>query len=202
MIQLYDLPPSGNCYRVRLMLALLALAYERVVLRHVAGRFDNEAVAKLNPLAEVPVLVDGDAVLRDSQAILLYLALRYGPRWTAAEPGPAAAITQWLSFSANEVQNGPRYARAIKKGMIQGDLSHYQRIATRALGVLERRLIGRTWLELERPSIADVACYPYICNAEEGGLDMQSCPAVRTWLTRVEALPGFVAFDPGYPPAA
>jgi glutathione S-transferase len=202
MIQLYDLPPSGNSYRVRLMLALLGLPYKRTTVRHDGGHFDSADVAKLNPLGEVPILVDGRTVLRDSQAILVYLALKHGPEWLPVEPAAAGAIAQWLSFSANEIQNGPRYARAIRSGMVAGDVAKHQRAAERALGALERHLTAREWLELGRPTIADVACYPYVANAAEGGLDMGKFVAVTAWLTRIERLPRFVAFDSAYPQAA
>ncbi len=195
MIELFEIASSGNCYRVRLMLGLLALPSVRRAVTLTGHHVTDEHVARLNPLLEVPVIVDGAVVLRDSQAILVYLAGRYGSGWMPGDPAAAAAVVQWLSFAANEIQHGPRMARAIARGIVPGDLVEAQRRAERALNVLDQRLRGRDWLEAERPTIADVACYPYVWNAAEGGLDLAWRTGVTAWLQRIEALPGFVPMD-------
>ena len=195
MMTLHGIPGSGNTYRVRLMLGLLHLPYALVA---IAGHeaLADPAFRALNPFGEAPVLVDGEVVLRDSQAILVYLARRHGgAHWLPATSAPLAAVCQWLSFAANEIQNGPRMARAITLGLVGGDLAAARARATRALSLLDGRLVGREWLETEHPTIADVACYPYVWNAVEGGIDMTPCADLRAWLRRVEALPGFVAMD-------
>lgn len=191
MIELYEIPASGNSYRVRLFCGLIGKPYRSVAIT----THGDPRVAALNPLGEAPVLVDGDVMLRDSQAILCYLARRYAPDWLPLEASVLGAIHQWLALAANEIQNGPRMARAIIRGIVPGDLAAAQARAARVLALLEHRLAGRDWLESARPTIADVACYPYVWNADEGGLDLARHPALCAWLRRVAALPGYVRFD-------
>jgi glutathione S-transferase len=192
-IRLYGIATSGNTYRVRLFLNLLGLDYE---FHAVSG---HEALAApsfraLNAFGEAPVLVDRDIVLRDSQAILVYLARGRGAAsWLPETAAGLAAVCQWLSFSANEIQNGPRVARAIALGIIAGDLPAARQRAQRVIDLLDGRLRGRDWLETDRPTVADIACYPYVWNAAEGGVEMAGRPGLREWLGRVERLPGFRA---------
>jgi len=193
VIELYDLPASGNCYRVRLMLALAGVPCRRVILEH-GGIAHNEQVGRLNRLREVPVLCDGPVVLRDSQAMLVYIAARYAPDWLPAAPADLAGIQQWLSFSANEIQNGPRYARAITLGLVPGDRQHYLNATLRVLSYLEAHLQGRRWLHADQPTIADVACHPYLCNVEQAGIDMAAYPNIAAWLAALAAMPGYLAF--------
>ena len=187
MIELYEIPTSGNSYRVRLMLGLIGCEYRSIVIE---GHGDTR-VGALNPLGEAPVLVDDALVLRDSQAMLCYLARRYAPEWLPVEPAALGAIHQWLSLAANEIQHGPRMARAITLGIVPGDLAAARTRSLRVLELLEQRLGTRQWLECDRPTIADVACYPYVWNAGEGGIEMARFPAARAWLARITALPGY-----------
>jgi glutathione S-transferase len=191
-IILYGIAASGNTYRVRLFMGLLGLDYEfRPVTHHNAAA--RRKLRALNPFGEAPVLVDGPIVLRDSQAILAYLARAYGgASWLPNEAAPLAAVCQWLSFSANEIQNGPRMARAMTLGIIGGDLPAARQRAERVVELLNARLRRRKWLETGRPTVADVACYPYIWNADEGGVATEKRTALRAWLRRMEALSGFV----------
>ena len=192
MTTLYGIASSGNTYRVRLMLAVLGLHAEFIEADHAL--LQSADFRRLNPLGEAPVLVDGSTILRDSQAILVYLARAYGDRNWLPETAPElGAVCQWLSLAANEIQNGPRMARAIALGIVAGDAAASRDRATRVLQLLEARLDGRSWLETDRPTVADIACYPYICNANEGGLDMTRFPAVCAWLGRIRSLPGFIA---------
>ncbi|MCW5770549.1 MAG: glutathione S-transferase family protein [Rhodospirillaceae bacterium] len=190
-MKLYQLHASHNCYRVRLMLALLGLEAERIEMEP-AGLSQPDFLA-LNPLGEVPVLADGATVLRDSHAILAYLARRYGAaHWLPDAAGDLARVLQWTSFAANEIQNGVRMARGICRFGRAGDLAEATAKARRALAHLDTRLSQRDWLETADPTIADVACYPYVCRAEEAGIDMAAYPALQRWFARIEALPGYV----------
>ncbi len=106
MLKLYDLNLSGNCYKVRLMLSLLRLEHELVAVNLSAGENKSSAFVKLNPFGQVPILIDGDVVIRDSQAILVYLARRYGGKdWLPVEAEAMAKVGQWLSTAANEIQH-------------------------------------------------------------------------------------------------
>lgn len=195
MITLYDIPNSGNCHKVRLMLALLGVAHTLRPVDYAKGELKTPAFLALNPLGQVPVLTDGDLVLRDSQAICVYLAKRFGKgAWLPEDPAALGRVVQWLSFAANEVALGCARPRSILAGRVTGDLAAYQAIGHRALGILEWQLDGRDWLETGAPTIADIVCYPYSKVAPEGGVALDGYGRVRRWHARVESLPGFVAF--------
>ena len=195
-MMLYQIHASANCYRVRLMLGLLGLQAELIEVDHDRGELESAAFRALNPFAEVPVLADGEVRLRDSQAILVYLARRYGPdHWLPINPGDLARIQQWLSFAANEIQNGPRLARGIVLFGRSGDLPDALRKTRRAIGLLDAHLSDREWLETAETTIADIGCYPYVSKAADAGVDMSTYPSLRKWLLRVEHLDGFSLLD-------
>lgn len=194
MIKLYDFALSGNCHKVRMMLALLGVPYERVDIDLTKKDQMADWFVAINPLHKVPVLDDSGLVLRDSAAILLYLARQYGkPEWAPTEPRDAAEVQQWLSLSVNEVFNGLAMARAII--IFKRDMDHAAAVAVAntALDVMENRLSERDWLALDRFTIADLACYPYAALAHEGQMDLTPYPAIRRWFKRIEALPDYVA---------
>ena len=112
MLKLYDLNLSGNCYKVRLMLSLLKLEHELVAVNLSAGEHKSSAFLTLNPLGQVPILIDDNVVIRDSQGILVYLARRYGgENWLPLEAAAMAKVGQWLSTAANEIQHSVAAAR-------------------------------------------------------------------------------------------
>jgi glutathione S-transferase len=112
-MKLYDLEASGNCYKVRLFAALANIDVEMVAVDFLSGAHKKPPLSDINPLGQVPILEDGSCVLRDSQAILVYLAGQYGGlAWWPSHPHGQADITQWLSFAANEVQHGLCAAQA------------------------------------------------------------------------------------------
>jgi glutathione S-transferase len=191
MIRLYSVASSGNCYRVHLFLALLGLRYELVEVEEADGGLNAPGFSDVNPLREVPALVDHEVKLRDSQAILVYLAAAYAPKWLPLGSAELGRVAQWLSFAANEIQNGPRILRAMKIGIIAGDLERAERCTARVLVHLDNHLCTREWLECGIPTIADIACYPYIWNASDGGIEMATYPAVGRWLQRIMNLPGY-----------
>jgi len=189
-IRLHGVPLSGHTHKVEMFLRLLNLEFDYVhAPRETWG---TEAFGRLNPLRQIPVLEDGEVVLADSNAILVYLARKYDPDgpWLAADPLAAGQVQRWLSISAGEVKFGPATARVVKLFNLPGDLAGAQALAHRLLAVMEQHLAGRTWLADERPTLADVACYPYLACAEEGGVDLAPYPAVRAWIDRFEAQPG------------
>lgn len=191
MIRLYSIAASGNCYRIRLFLALLGLHYELIEVEEADAGPIAPGLSDVNPLGEVPALVDHKVKLRDSQAILVYLAAAYAPKWLPQDAAELARVVQWLSFAANEIQNGPRMLRAMKIGIIAGDLEKAERSTARVFVYLDSHLCTREWLECGIPTIADIACYPYIWNASEGGVEMADYPAVGRWLRRIKNLPGY-----------
>jgi len=194
-LALHDFALSGHCHRVRLMLALLELPYHAIPVDLVAGEHRRAPFLELNPLGQVPVLRDGDLVLADSNAILVYLASRYGAEsWLPREPRRAAAVQRWLSIAAGEIAYGPAAARAaVLLGMPCDDLESARARARTVMRAMDDTLRDGAYLAGAEPTIADVACYAYVARAPEGGIALEPYAALRAWLARVEALPGFVA---------
>jgi len=192
-MKLYDAAVSGHSYKVRLMSALLGLDCEYVPVDLVNAEQKSPDFFALNPLGQVPVLDDGGVVLRDSQAILVYLAGKTTDRaWWSNDHLEQAEIVQWLSFSAKEMWLGCAIARAILKFKRPLDLETAQAHARAALEVLEGHLVKHDWLALERPTIADIAVYPYAALVWEGDVSLAPYPSVRAWFKRIESLPGYI----------
>jgi glutathione S-transferase len=202
MLQLYNRERSGNCYKVRLMLAILGLEYEKIAVNRQGKDRNNvpSGYERLNPLRQIPVLVDDGQPYWGTVAILVYLARRYGgERWLPADAAGEAQVTQWTSLAQNEIFYGLGRARSMRgqRWHGYGTLEEAHAIAAVALRVLEGRLAEHEWLALDRPTIADVACYSYTIFAGEGGISLKPYPAVRRWLARIQALPGYLA-PPAY----
>ncbi len=194
MIELYEFPLSGNCHKVRLLLSMLKLSYRSVPLNGAQAEHKSAELLAMNPFGQLPVLRDGDTVIRDSQAILIYLAARYGDsRWLPAESADLARVTAWLFTAANEVARGPNALRLHYKLGRTVDLNDAQRTSESLLRIMEAHLAGRDWLATEHPSIADLAVYPYLALAHEGKLDLSGFHAITGWLRRVQQLPGYIS---------
>ncbi|MBS0614266.1 MAG: glutathione S-transferase [Proteobacteria bacterium] len=192
-MKLYDLELSGNCYKVRLFAALTGQKLDIVPVDFLNGAHKRAPLIDLNPFGELPILQDGAVVLRDSQAILVYLARKLGDeRWLPRDAAGEAAVAQWLSTSANNVQHGPADARLVDKFGYALDKAHALAQSSRILGLLEQHLAQHRWLTLGHPTIADVAVFPYVALSHEGGVSLDGYPQVRAWIGRVKALPGFV----------
>lgn len=193
MLKLHDLSLSGNCYKVRLFLALTAVEYEIVPVDFMAGQHKAPEYLAMNPLGEVPILQDGDFTLRDSQAILVYLARKYGGEtWLPTDPTGLGQVMTWLSTAANEIARGPNDARLVKKFGYQIDLAIAQAKAHRILQIMDLHLAQTDWLALNRLTLADIACFPYVALAPEGEVPLDSYPAIHQWIDRIQQLPNFV----------
>lgn len=192
--KLHDLELSGNCYKVRLFCALLGLDLDIVPVDFMAGAHKSPDFLEKNPFGEIPVLEDGDLVLRDSQAILVYLARKYGGEtWLPTDPAGMAEVTAWLMAAENEIARGPNDARLHDKFGFPVDVEKARANAARILGLMEAHLAKHAWLALDRPTIADIACMPYVGLGHEGGISLEPYPAIRAWIGRIKALPGFVS---------
>ena len=195
MITLYGAPVSGNAYKARLLLNLLEVEFEEIDVNLRAGENRAGPFLALNPRGQIPVLVDGEVTVWDSQAILVYLARRYGEAWLPADPAPMAEVMQWLAVSENELLFGLARARAVLHFGRDFDLASSQAYGRAGLKVLEQHLAGNEWLAAGRPTIADVACMPYVALSHMGGIPLDDHPAARAWIERMRALPGFIAMD-------
>ncbi len=212
-MQLYSFEESGNSYKVRLLCALLDVTPEIKNVSLLDDEQHRPPFITLNPRGEVPVLVDGALVLRDSAAILLYIASKHGHGlWWPQEPAAQAKVMEWLAFAASWVQYGVFTARALLSFGIPANglpadfkgeaLTAAQLRGQRSLEILESELRAQDWLVPERPTIADIAVFPYIALAPMGDVSLAPFAAVRAWLARIRQLPGFIAMpgldDPGY----
>ncbi|MDD3765290.1 MAG: glutathione S-transferase [Nevskiales bacterium] len=186
---------SGHCHRVELFASLAGIDHALVDVDLAAGEHRREPFTSLNPFGQVPVIEDGDTVLADSNAILVYLARRYAPEYLPADPVAEAQVQRFLSLAANELANGPAAARLVTVFGAALDAALAQRKATAVFEKLDRHLAGRQWLVGDRPTIADVAIYSYSAHAPEGGVSLQPYPQLRALLARIEALPGFVGMS-------
>jgi glutathione S-transferase len=196
-LKLHHFPLSGHAHRAQLMLSLLGLPHQLVLVDLRQGQHKTEAFLRLNPFGQVPVLEDGDTVVFDSNAILVYLARQYDPtnRWLPADAAGQAAVQAWLSVAAGLIAYGPAAARRVN--VFGAKLNAEELIAAshQLLGVMESTLTQRAFLAAPSATLADVSAYSYIAAAPEGGVDLSPYPQVRGWLARIEALPGFVPFQ-------
>lgn len=192
-MKLYDLELSGNCYKVRLFAALAKIQLDVVPVNFLEGEHKQPPLIDLNPWGEIPILQDGAVVLRDSQAILVYLAAGYADEsWLPRDPAGLGEVMQWLSTAANEIQNGPGAARLVDKFGYAIDKADTVRRSARILPLIDAHLATHRWLALERPTIADCAVMPYVALAPEGGIALQAYPHLLQWIARIKELPGFV----------
>lgn len=194
MIKLYGHEMSGNSYKVRLLLELLNLEYEWVKVDLMKGEHKSPEYLALNPFGQVPLLIDGDVKLADAQAILVYLARKYGDeQWLPLDALPLAQVVRWLSTTAGEIRQGPENARLYHLfGATSINIDRAHQKAEHILTQLNQHLSDRTWLEFERPTIADIAVFPYVALAPDGKIDLAPYPHVLVWLERVKQLPNYI----------
>ena len=134
-------------------------------------------------------------MLRDSLAILVYLARQYDSsrQWLPVAAVESAKVQQWLSTAAIELRDGPTMLRAMELFGSTGDRkSIEQKLSDVLKQLFELRLSRHDWLVGDKPTIADIACYPYLARASEGNFDLTPYKAVTSWVDRLEALPKFV----------
>lgn len=192
-IKLYNFPRSGHAHRVELMLSLLGRPFELIFVDLAKGEHKQPAFLALNPFGQVPVIDDQGVVLADSNAILVYLAQKYGQgRWLPSDPLGAARVQRWLSVAAGPIAFGPAVARLITVFGAQRNAEEAIERSHALLKVVEQELTTSPYLAGSEPTIADIAGYSYIAHAPEGNVSLADYPQVRAWLARIEALPGFV----------
>jgi glutathione S-transferase len=195
-MKLYFHHLSGHSHRARLLLSLLGVDYEPAFVDLAKGEHKTESYLKINALGQVPVLIDGDNVIADSNSILVYLAKsNQRTDWLPESPVEAAAVQRWLSVAAGEIASGPAAARLVTVFGSTLDAPAAIKKAHGILAVVDQQLAARDWIAGARPTIADVALYSYISAAPEGNVDTSGYPNVLAWLRRLEAQPGFLAFE-------
>ncbi|MBP0588572.1 glutathione S-transferase [Paraburkholderia sp. LEh10] len=195
-MKLYYHPLSGHSHRARLFLSLLGIEHQLIEVDLAAAAHKSADFLKLNRFGQVPVLVDGDITISDSNAILVYLARKSGKTaWLPQTPALEAAVQRWLSVAAGEIAFGPAAARLITVFGAKYNADETIGRAHHILKLIDEELAARAFIVQPDPTIADVALYSYIARAPEGNVDLSFYPNVNAWLRRIEALPGFVEFQ-------
>ena len=197
---LYDSAISGNCYKVRLLLAQLGVPFERRELDVVDRSNRPDVLGGLNPSLRVPTIVlDDGRAIGESGAILSYFC--EGTRFVPADRYDRAQMLQWMFFEQYDHEPAIAVVRfwLHYSGVPAGFEDRFEEKTAagyRALGAMERHLEGgREWFAGDAYSLADIALYAYTHVAHEGNFDLDRFPAVRAWLARVAAVPGHVAID-------
>ena len=196
---LYENAASGNCYKVRLLLAHVGLSYERHSVDVLDRTNRPELLGGLNPSLRVPTIVfDDGRSLGESGAILWYFG--EGTRFVPDDRYSRAQVLQWMFFE--QYDHEPAIAVARFWLALSGDPDAYvdrlpekHAAGYRALDAMEWQLDRKTWLVADAMSLADIALYAYTHVAGEGGFDLARYPAIRAWLGRVAAEPGHVSID-------
>ncbi len=192
-IRIHSFPLSGHAHRVLLFASLASIPHEVVPVDLATGAHKQPDFLALNPAGQVPVVEDGESVITDSNAILVYLARKYAPAYLPSDPLLEAQVQKFLTMAAGEIAFGPAAARLITVFNAPLDAQFAQATAAKGLAKLDWHLEGRDFLVGDRPSIADVAIYSYTAHAPEGNVSLTPFPNVRRLLANIESLPGFVA---------
>ncbi|MFK8080455.1 MAG: glutathione S-transferase family protein [Granulosicoccus sp.] len=201
MINLFDYELSGNCYKVRLLLSMLNIKHEKKTVEfYPAAAHKHDEFLAINPLGQLPVLQDGTLYLRESHAILVYLASRYdksGQWYPATSPAAVAQVTQWMCFadaltaSASAARLADGFFHDIDADACRDKAHRLFRILDEHLWYNERD--RHNWIVAgNHPTIADLGCFAYTILCEEGGISRMDYPAIRRWTDRVKRLPGFI----------
>lgn len=195
---LYNNQLSGNCWKVRQILAHLGLEYERREVDVIDRSNRPELLGELNPSLRVPTLIlDDGRPLAESNAILNYFA--EGTEFVPADRYQRAQVFQWLFFEQYSHEPFLAIARFLlaisKEEHSDRQLAYLQEKGYIALDAMEKHLTGKTFIVAERYSIADIALYAYTHSAEEGGFNLSAYTAINDWLALVAAQPGHVTLD-------
>jgi glutathione S-transferase len=202
MITLYDFELSGSCYKIRLLLNILDVKYEKVNVDFVNKEHRSEKYQKLNPFSSIPIFEEDGVRLRDSAGMLVYLAKKYDRKnyWYPDDPATMGHIQEWLATGGSDIMNSAA-ARLVKILNYQLDLESLQTKAKATFKIMDAHLANRQFLAADHATIADIACFPYTAMAGEGGIDLAPYPNILKWIDRVKRVPGFIPM-PGIPAAA
>jgi len=196
---LYNSAISGNCYKVRLLVAHLGIPLELRAVDVIDRSDPRDELAGLNPVRRAPTLVlDDGRPLAESNAIIWHLG--EGSRFVPEDSYDRAKALQWMFFEQNEHEPAIAVARFLKTYSTKPEIwetqrEHLTKRGVKALAALELGLEGRDWLAGDGMTVADIALYAYTHCADEGSFSLDAYPAIRAWLDRVAAQPGHVPID-------
>ncbi|KZN29798.1 hypothetical protein N474_16600 [Pseudoalteromonas luteoviolacea CPMOR-2] len=193
-IKLYSFKLSGNSHKIRHFLSILGLEYELILLDPHLKEHKSAEFLAINPLGQVPVLIDCDDVYCDSNAILVYLAEKYdmSGQWYPQGAKLRSEVQKFLSLSAGEVLNGPNLYRGIKHIGKPGDLELTYDKTINFFTYLNNHLSEKVYLLGEAPTIADIALYTYPKLAVKAGINLTDFPFIAAWFERIELGQHFV----------
>ncbi|NTJ43707.1 glutathione S-transferase family protein [Agrobacterium larrymoorei] len=197
-MKLYDYILSPSCYKVRLMAALAGVTLDlHPVDFHPGVEHRSPKMLAINPAGTIPILEHDDLLLTESSAMLAYISATASPEWLGdGSPAQTARIQQWLSFSGRLTSSlgGARLDRML---LVPGDIDALQKAGTAALreleaGLAEQAIRGQRYLAADRPTIADIACFPYVALAPDGNVSLDPYPTIRLWSRSLRSLPNFI----------
>ncbi|MBO3762175.1 glutathione S-transferase N-terminal domain-containing protein [Ciceribacter sp. L1K22] len=204
-ITLYNYELEDSCYRVRLLLKMLGLEYITFAVDMVPGNeHKSPAMLALNPLGEIPILTDGELTLYGAEAIMTYLAGAYDTSgtWLPKQPSHLGRVMQWLAFSAGPLK-AAMTARQVSLFGLPGDFETLKAQSRKAFRIMDdhmtlRQIDGKDWFVGDGPTLADLTLFPTFALSRDYGIDHDEFPALRIWIRRFRALPGFTTM-PGIP---
>jgi glutathione S-transferase len=196
MLKLYEYSSSGNCYKIRLLLARLKIDYQRIEIDILKGESRTVEFLKINPNGRIPLLeIEPGKYLYESNAIIYYLA--NGTELLPIDRWERAQIMQWLFFE--QYSHEPNIATVrfwisiLKQAEQKREaIAQKQELGYAALGVMERHLEKHDYFVGERYSIADIALYAYTHVADEGNFDLGKFPAILAWFDRIVSQPNYI----------
>ncbi len=204
-LRLFDYSASGNCYKVRLLLAQLDLPYERVPVDIFDADTLTDAFAKMNPFRSTPVLqIAPDRYLVESNAILVYLA--EGSPYSGDGPVERSEVVRWMIYEQTDVMpaiGGLRFRLLTGRfGADDPEAVRRRTAGEEVLGILDQQLRAHDFLVADRYTIADIAVYGYAHAAHQADYEMNRWPAVEAWQRRVAEQPRYINDLAPYPPNA
>jgi glutathione S-transferase len=194
-IRLYCFGESGNAYKAALALELAGLDWEPVYVDFFGGETRGEAFRKLNPMGEVPVLVEDGVTLTQSGVMQMYVTEKTG-RFGGASPEEAREVMRWMFWDNHKLSSQAGMTRFLMNFLPEakrpeGVIPFLQGRLKAAYGVLDAHLEGRDWIVGHGLSHADLCCCGYLFYPEPFGFERADWPNIDRWLSNVEALPGW-----------
>lgn len=196
---LYDFLPSGNGYKIRLLLTQIGMPFERIEMNILKGETRTPEFLSKNPVGKIPLLeIDAGKYLSESNAILVYLS--EGTEFLPYDPFLRAQVLQWLFFE--QYSHEPFIAKSRYWISILGKPEEYRELIEQqrepgyaALGVMENHLQNRQFFVNERYTIADIGLFAYTHVAHEGGFDLHNFPAIQRWIKRIKNQPSHIGIS-------
>ncbi|MEX6506594.1 glutathione S-transferase family protein [Jiella sp. M17.18] len=196
MVTIYGMSDSGNCYKPRLLIALLGRRFRHVEVSTIDGGTRQPGFLAKTPNGKVPLLeLDDGRTLPESNAILAFLG--EGSRFVPEDAFTRAEMLGWMFFEQYSHEPHVAVRRSLmiyphlKDKATPGRLAETLAGGEKAFRVMEHRLSQADWLAGDRASLADIALYAYTHLGPQGGYDLQPYPGIRAWLGRVATLPGY-----------